>query len=328
MGNEVCERIKALRLKLGLNQEQFAQKVGVTQPTVSGWEASEDSIPSSESFMRMGNLAGFPDAFFFWGQGGLDAQAMLSYAEQLLKERGAPPQEGEIVRISSIRKTAEGTENLDRLVPVPPVANPGSTICLIVDDSAASPGVRSGDAIVLDTSQNGAEDLVLFWDKIVAVDAAPEAGSKYPLDHIHYHPGGGSSQPWRQWAGRVLIGRLRMKQFVGPHMPRSERPPLVGATWVATLGPFGDCETEWRPGDKELFLGEWSDRESWSRLCRLQQRFYRIEDREALAAATDALGAEEREQARSKIRLERAYHILGVVTWFGPRAQLLSLEAK
>jgi len=326
MGNETCDRIKGLRSKLGLNQEQFAQKVGVTQPTVSGWEASEESIPSSESFMRMGNLAGFPDAFFFWGQGGLDAQAMLSYAEQLLKERGLPPQEGEIIRISSIRKTAEGTENLDRLVPFPGVANPGSTICLIVDDSAASPGVRSGDAIVLDTSHSDAGDLLPFWDKIVAVDAAPEAGSKYPLGHIHYHPGGGSSQPWRGWAGRVLMGRLRFKQFRHPNMPRSEQLPLVGATWVATLGPFGDCETEWQSGDKELHLGEWSDRESWSRQCRLQQRFYRIEDREALAAATDALGAEEREQARSKIRLEPAYHILGRVIWFGPESRLV--EAK
>jgi len=36
--NELVEMIKALRAKLGLTQEQFAAKVGVTWSTVNRWE--------------------------------------------------------------------------------------------------------------------------------------------------------------------------------------------------------------------------------------------------------------------------------------------------
>jgi DNA-binding transcriptional regulator YiaG len=34
----ITKRIKDLRLKLGLTQEQFAQKIGVSFSTVNGWE--------------------------------------------------------------------------------------------------------------------------------------------------------------------------------------------------------------------------------------------------------------------------------------------------
>ena len=34
----ITEKIRALRLKLGLTQEQFAQKVGVSFSTVNEWE--------------------------------------------------------------------------------------------------------------------------------------------------------------------------------------------------------------------------------------------------------------------------------------------------
>lgn len=36
--NEVAKTIRELRAKLGLTQEQFAQKVGVTWSTVNRWE--------------------------------------------------------------------------------------------------------------------------------------------------------------------------------------------------------------------------------------------------------------------------------------------------
>ena len=35
---EISKLIKKLRSRLGLTQEQFAQKVGVTFPTINNWE--------------------------------------------------------------------------------------------------------------------------------------------------------------------------------------------------------------------------------------------------------------------------------------------------
>jgi DNA-binding transcriptional regulator YiaG len=43
--NDLRRKIRALRLKLGLTQEQFAAKVGVTFSTVNRWESGK-SKPS------------------------------------------------------------------------------------------------------------------------------------------------------------------------------------------------------------------------------------------------------------------------------------------
>ena len=53
--NELAEMIKALRTKLGLTQEQFAAKVGVTWSTVNRWEDGK-SKPSPLAMQRIRKL--------------------------------------------------------------------------------------------------------------------------------------------------------------------------------------------------------------------------------------------------------------------------------
>lgn len=53
----MAEKIKRLRLRLGLTQEQFAGKVGVTFSTVNRWESSR-SQPSPLALTRINEVLG------------------------------------------------------------------------------------------------------------------------------------------------------------------------------------------------------------------------------------------------------------------------------
>lgn len=50
-------RVRLLRKSLKLNQEEFAELLGVTQPTISRWERGND-IPDSENLAKLAQLAG------------------------------------------------------------------------------------------------------------------------------------------------------------------------------------------------------------------------------------------------------------------------------
>ncbi len=69
------------------SQTQFAAAVGVTQQTVSDWESETvHAAPSCQSYVRLGNIAPYPDCLWFWDQAGFDPDAMLRAARKLLKE--------------------------------------------------------------------------------------------------------------------------------------------------------------------------------------------------------------------------------------------------
>ena len=59
--NPVAEMIRKLRAKLGLTQEQFAAKVGVTWSTVNRWENGRGS-PSPLAMRRIEELQERPRA--------------------------------------------------------------------------------------------------------------------------------------------------------------------------------------------------------------------------------------------------------------------------
>ncbi len=53
--NELARKIRGLRFKLGLTQEQFAAKVGVTFSTVNRWESGK-SKPSPLAMRQIEEL--------------------------------------------------------------------------------------------------------------------------------------------------------------------------------------------------------------------------------------------------------------------------------
>ena len=230
--SQAAELIKALRVAKGKTQAQFAAILGVTQPMVSAWEGGSDE-PSREMFAKLGNLASYPDNLWFWQQAGIDQQAMLSAAEQVLKEGGAPATEGEITRVGPYQQTGQASEGPDLVLPARFVANPLSTRYLVIDDKLANAIFPPGDVVGLDVSVSNAVDLRPLWGQIAVV-------------HLTRPKDRSALRTTEFWKEGLNIGRLRYKQYL--HNP---------LYWLATLRPFDDTETRYRPGDTVTIVGTW-----------------------------------------------------------------------
>ena len=77
---EWSQRVRALRKRLKLKQVEFAARFQVTQAAVSRWENGAKE-PSAENYIRMGNIAGEPDCFWFWEKAGLDLSRVRTVLE-------------------------------------------------------------------------------------------------------------------------------------------------------------------------------------------------------------------------------------------------------
>lgn len=292
-------KIKELRDKLGLNQVQFAGKVGVTQPTISSWEAGDkDRAPSSEALMKLGNLAPYPDCIWFWSQAGMDGQAILSTAEKLLKERSAPPVEGEIFRVPCIRRVGQKEEQTGETFPFPlnSLLYPRWARCLVVDENSASPWVLSGGRVVFDTPEANSEDTLSFQDEIVAVDRDAEVSQARIGPEI-----------WTGWQGGLLIGRLRFKRYSRPlHMPGLQHGSHQEMR-VATVGSLGDNQLDWEPRGESILVGE----------SQLPARRGRVTGPGIPYQEEDVRVFSEAEKV-ANMRLYPGYHILGIVRGLFP----------
>ena len=71
MTPEWAQRVAQLRKKLGLKQVEFAERFGVTQAAISGWERGRKE-PAVEHYVRMGNIADDTDCYWFWEKAGVN----------------------------------------------------------------------------------------------------------------------------------------------------------------------------------------------------------------------------------------------------------------
>lgn len=262
--SQAGERIRKLRAYRRETQIEFAKTVGAAQSLVSAWEAGI-AAPSAGAYLRLGNLAPYPDNVWFWTQAGIDEPAMLSASAKLLQKRQAKPRSSEIIRIPCVRRTPEGFKDLGRLLTLPRecVANPPATACLVVDKNTASSALPAGDLVVLDVSDNGAPDLSPFWDRIVLVDIDVRWDLRAQADSVAVSKMLSQVSPDAHFDSRRLglaLGRLRYKRV---RDPRNDNKPFWSrwACWGATLGPFSDSEREfdWNNDKGSICLGEWQD---------------------------------------------------------------------
>jgi transcriptional regulator with XRE-family HTH domain len=240
----VSERVKRLRLERHMSQAEFAKAIQVTQPMVSAWEAGkEGETPSLGAYMRLGNLAGYPDNVWFWQQAGLEENRMLSAAERVLEERGAALILGETLPIRCFSKTSEGISLLDRpfVIPAKFAPNPLSTLCLIVDESAATPKIPAGTHIVLDESGKDAS-LSVFRNRVVLTELS------IPVRYLK------ETRSFAKKFGGLHMGRLQFKPS-GPLEPNAEG--IFALAWCAILDPSEGSFT-WRIGDPGLCIGSWT----------------------------------------------------------------------
>ncbi len=234
------ELVSKLRKDSGETQADFAKKLGVTQPMVSAWEIGAED-PSPTFCIRLGNLAHYPDDVWFWQQAGLDEQEILRAAEKVLTERATARVVAGTIEVRCVEKTAEGIKLLDRLFPVRAefMPNPLSTVCLIVGENAATPGISAGDHIVLDESMKNARDLNPFRERVILAE------SSVPV------PGSGKKGTFGVKFGTLYMGRLQFKP--SPPVCPDER-GLYSMDWFAVLDARETSFT-WRPGDAGTAIG-------------------------------------------------------------------------
>src|SRR5580704_17657277 len=73
---EWSAKILALRERLRLNQTAFGHLLQSSAMAVSRWERGAQE-PPSHSYIELGNLAGDPDCWFFWGRAGLRSEDLM-----------------------------------------------------------------------------------------------------------------------------------------------------------------------------------------------------------------------------------------------------------
>jgi DNA-binding XRE family transcriptional regulator len=282
--SKVGKRISRLRIARGETQVEFAKKLEVSQAIVSSWERDKDR-PSPESWFALGSLAPDAERNWFWQRAGDYLKAVLKATKTIRRECRTPLREGEAIRVPYIRKTAQGREDVEGLVPLPTefLPDPDSTFCLIFDEDATTRILPAEGLIVLDRSENTAEDLSPFWDEIALVqfDTRKERG--------------GIEMAWPEG---LAMGRLRCK---------AQPYPDSYMDWIAEFVPLN---YHLPSGTRGLNLGYWHYQFSAAQRKALASPFGLVHDERKTKRTAEA-------QARKELRLSPDCRILGrVIGWF------------
>ena len=198
---EWTSKILKLRERLGLNQAEFAARLNCSAMALSRWESGTHE-PTSRAYIQMGNLAGEPEASWFWTRAGMksaDVSRMFPEGGGVLREADFP--NFEIVVAGPGRKIGRSSAKL-KLVAVPvldvhagahgqrgdqvldlteanveqtiaaPLSwcpHPSATSCLHVRGSSMSPLVNDGDTVAVDSSSTDISELngkiVIAWNR-------------------------------------------------------------------------------------------------------------------------------------------------------------------
>src|SRR5579872_1650759 len=86
---EWATSISELRHRLNLSQGEFGQRLHSSAMGVSRWERGTHE-PSAGSYIELGNLAGAPLCWYFWGRAGLRPEDLMRVLPQLGKQYSRP----------------------------------------------------------------------------------------------------------------------------------------------------------------------------------------------------------------------------------------------
>jgi SOS-response transcriptional repressor LexA len=198
---EWVKSVVRLRRGLELNQVEFGNAFHCSAMAVSRWERGV-SEPPSHTYIEMGNLAGDPLCWYFWGRAGLSKEDLLRVMPQLQKRlRKVRMPHLEMVAAGSGAKTQKKADQL-RLVAVPLLnsvaiahgengeggallddasvesmiaapsdwcPHPATTSCLRVRGHSMSPLIHDGYILAVDSAQTEIAELngkiVIAWHR-------------------------------------------------------------------------------------------------------------------------------------------------------------------
>jgi SOS-response transcriptional repressor LexA/DNA-binding XRE family transcriptional regulator len=177
---ESSQKIATFRNTLKLNQSEFAKQLGSSAMAVSRWERGIQKVPAN-IYIRLGNMAGDPLCWYFWGCAGLrtvDVTRVLPAAGQRLQEdrlpklrlvhaggRKATARTADFVAVPLLPvhagtpdEAGDKVVDLEQVMPEATLAapvewcpNPTSTMCLRVKGNSMSPLILDGYIIAVDT---------------------------------------------------------------------------------------------------------------------------------------------------------------------------------
>jgi SOS-response transcriptional repressor LexA len=197
---EWATQVEKLRRRLKLSQSRLGQQLQYSAMAISRWERGLQE-PPADCYIKLGDLAGNPDCWYFWERAGLksaDVIRALPLDKRLFPKSIFPDFDivvaGSGGKIRSSKKTQlvaipllsvhagthgeKGDNTLDlNKAPVEdmiaaPAAwcpNPASTSCLRVKGMSMSPLIHDGDILAVDYSAADHNELdgkiVVAWNK-------------------------------------------------------------------------------------------------------------------------------------------------------------------
>lgn len=195
---EWMQKIFGLRRGLGLSQTTFGQRLHMSAMAISRWERGTQE-PTAESYIDLGNLAGDPMCWYFWGRAGLRNEDLMRVLPNFRKRLGR----SSVVRLQ-VASAGSGNRKLKipQLVALPllkctvashggkgditpilhdaPVEsaiaapnewcpNPSASSCLRVSGNSMAPLLLDGYILAVDTSQHDRAklegEIVIAWNK-------------------------------------------------------------------------------------------------------------------------------------------------------------------
>lgn len=194
--------ISRLRQRLGLSQTSFGYEVHSSAMGVSRWERGAQE-PPSHTYIELGNLAGDPDCWFFWGRAGLRSEDLMRVLPKLqsrfphpnlhdlrIAHAGASarkPEKSQLVAIPLLKLVAatNGAKGdnmpilheapIESIIAAPKewCPNPTSTYSLRVRGNSMNPLIYDDYILIVDSSQTDRAKLdgkvVIAWHKNVGL---------------------------------------------------------------------------------------------------------------------------------------------------------------
>jgi SOS-response transcriptional repressor LexA/DNA-binding transcriptional regulator YiaG len=198
---EWAAAVARLRHTQGQNQEAFGKKFHCSPMAVSRWERGV-SQPPAQTYLEMGNMAGDPLCWYFWGRAGLSREDVMRVLPQLRNrlQRVRMPHLEIVTAGSGGKKRIQKTKlelvaipllktfaashgevgdgeavlvdaQIESMIAAPRewCPNPATTSCLRVRGDSMSPLIHDGYIVAVDSGQTDVADLngkiVIAWHR-------------------------------------------------------------------------------------------------------------------------------------------------------------------
>ena len=197
-GREWIEKISNLRRSLNLSQTDFGRQLHISAMAISRWERGVQE-PTAASYIDLGNLAGDPLCWYFWGRAGLRNEDLMRVMPNFRKRLGRSsvidlrfatagsgkkksknPQLVAVPLLKCIVASHGGKGDISPMLHDAPMEsaiaapnewcpNPSSSTCLRVSGNSMAPLIHDGYILAVDSSQHDRAkldgEIVIAWNK-------------------------------------------------------------------------------------------------------------------------------------------------------------------